>query len=67
MQKIIFLTCFVLEITRGGNFYAPPPNHLTSIKKPNHNRVNTSESSKALTILVISSKFLLENFTVFVP
>ena len=46
MQKIIFLTCFVLEITRGGgNFYpppppAPPPNHLTSIKKPNQNRVN---------------------------
>ena len=26
MQKIMFLTCFVLEITRGaGNFYPPPP------------------------------------------
>ena len=26
MQKIMFLTCFVPEITRGGgNFYPPPP------------------------------------------
>ena len=29
--------------------------------------VITSDSSKALTILVMSSKSLLENFTVFVP
>ena len=41
MQKIIFLTCFLLEITREANFYPPPPppNHLTSIKKPSQNRV----------------------------
>ena len=49
MQKTIFLTCFVLEITRrwgggGGNFYPPHPfpNHLTSIKKPNQNRVTVA-------------------------
>ena len=48
MEKIIFLTCFVLEITREGegNFYPPPPNHLTSIKKPNQNRVNSWEYNK---------------------
>ena len=44
MQKIIFLACFVLEITKAageGIFTPPPPNHLTSIKKANQNRVNT--------------------------
>ena len=47
MQKIIFLTCFVLEITRGGggvgNFYPHRPNHLRSIKTPNQNRVKLTD------------------------
>ena len=52
MEKVIFLTCFVLDITREGgegNFYSPP-NHLMSIKKPNQNRVKggISESYERL-------------------
>ena len=56
MQKIIYLTCFVLEITRrGGN---PPPNHLTSIKNSNQNRVKkfcekAKHSNGSYTVLML--------------
>ena len=51
MQKIIFLTCFVLEITRGGDNFYPPHPPTTFIKKSNQNRV---KSASLLTCVPIS-------------
>ena len=46
-----------------GDFYPPPPNHLTPIKKPNQNRVKANQAQydldrEAAKIYALSSKEL---------
>ena len=55
MPKCGFIAHFTKILDRGGKF-TPPPNKLTSIIKPNKNRVKTLPDAPKLSILPYSPK-----------